>query len=122
MTIRQLYLFNCLYLVLTAAAAVLTRATPRRIAGALAGAASAGVVLLGVIAFGETAGWWRMAIAWEPYFITLFLLDIALCAYVFLITWRIARRFGWRGLAVLALLAATLGPVRDSWYMARFPE
>ena len=28
----------------------------------------------------------------------------------FLITWRIARRFGWRGLAVVAGIAAVIGP------------
>jgi hypothetical protein len=40
-----------------------------------------------------------MAITWEPYFLTLLLIDFALCAFIYLITWRIARRFGWRGLA-----------------------
>lgn len=122
MTIRQLYLFNCLYLVLTAAVAILTRAPLRRIAGALAGAALAGVVALGVIAFGESAGWWHMVMTWEPYFLALFWIDMVLCAFVFLITWRIARRFGWRGLAVAVFVVAVLGPVRDSWYMAKFPE
>jgi hypothetical protein len=39
MTTQQLHLFNCLYLVMLIAVAILTRATPRRIAGALAGAA-----------------------------------------------------------------------------------
>jgi hypothetical protein len=37
MTVRQLYLFGCLYLVMLIASAVFTRATLRRIAGALAG-------------------------------------------------------------------------------------
>jgi hypothetical protein len=45
-----------------------------------------------------------------------------LCAFVFLITWRIARRFGWRGLFLAAIFAAVIGPPRDYWYMARFPE
>ena len=38
---------------------------------------------------------------WEPYFLMLVLIDFTLCAFVFLINWRIARRFGWRGLAAL---------------------
>src|SRR5262249_17881270 len=100
----------------------LTRATARRIVGALAGGAAIGVVGLGIIALGERAGWWHMAITWEPYFLTLVLIDSALCAFVFLITWRIARRFGWRGLAVLLVVLAFFGPVRDHWYMRRFPE
>ena len=50
MTTQQLYLFGCLYLVILAIVVVLTRATPRRIAGALVGAAVAGVALLGIVA------------------------------------------------------------------------
>lgn len=122
MTTRQLYLFNCLYLVVLAAVAVLTRATARRIAGALAGAAVVGVAFPGIIAFGERSGWWHMAITWEPYFLTLMWIDLVLCGFVFLITWRIARRFGGRGLAVVVCVVAVLGPVRDYLYIATFPE
>ena len=122
MTTQQLHLFNCLYLVILAAVAVLTRATPRRIGGALAGAAAAGVVALGIIAFGERAGWWHFAIPWDPYFLVLVEIDFALCAFVFLITWRIARRFGGRGLVVAGFVAAVIGPPRDYWYMRTFPE
>ena len=122
MTTQQLHLFNGLYLVVLVAVAVLTRATARRIAGALAGATADGVAMLGIIVFGEKAGWWHMAITWQPYFLALALIDCALCAYVFLITWRIARRFGGRGLAVVAVIVAVIGPPRDYWYMQRFPE
>src|SRR5258708_18105843 len=99
MTTQQLHLFNALYLVVLFVVAVLTRATARRIAGALAGAAVGGVVALGIIAFGEEGGWWHMAITWEPYFLTLLWIDFALCAYIFLVTWGIARRIRPRGLA-----------------------
>jgi hypothetical protein len=44
------------------------------------------------------------------------------CGFIFLITWRIARRFGGRGLAVVICVVAVVGPLRDSWYMATFPE
>jgi hypothetical protein len=81
-----------------------------------------GVVTLGNIALGEQLGWCHMAITWEPYYLTLLVVDFAFCAYVYLITWRIARRFGWRGLAVCVAAAAIIGPPRDYWYMARFPE
>src|SRR3954463_16751005 len=122
MTTQQIHLFNLIYLFVLALVAILTRATLRRIAGALAGGAAAGVVLLGIIALGERVGWWHMAITWEPYFLALLLIDLALCASVFLITWRIARRFGRRGLAVVLVVSAVIGPPRDFWYMRRFPE
>lgn len=122
MTRQQLYLFGCLYLVIPAVVAVLTRVTPRRIAGALVGGAVAALALLGIVAIGEKAGWWRMAITWEPYFLTLMWIGTIPCGSIFLITWRIARRFGGRGLVVVAFVAAVLGPVRDYRYMATFPE
>jgi hypothetical protein len=122
MTTQQLYLFNALYLVLFVVVAILTRATARRIVGAVAGGAVAGVAALGLIALGEEAGWWHMAIAWEPHFLTLFEVAMGLSGMAFLITWRVARRFGWRGLAVAAVVAAVLGPVRDYRYMEQYPE
>jgi hypothetical protein len=121
-TIRQIYLFAGLYLVLLAVVIVLTRATLRRIAGALAGAAVAAVAMLGIIAIGERAGWWHFVMPWEPYFLTLMCIATIPCGLVFLITWRIARRFGGRGLAVVVLVVAVIGPLRDYSYMAIFPE
>jgi len=121
-TEQQLYGFTCLYLVLTAAVAVLTRATPRRIVGALAGAAVCGPAAFAIVAFAERAGWWHFAITWKPYFVALLWVDVVLCAFISLLTWRVARRFGGRGLAVLLATCAVLGPIRDSWIMARFPE
>src|SRR5437868_1142624 len=122
MTTQQLYFFNFIYLCVSALVAILTRATPRRIAGAMAGGAAGGVVALGIIALGERVGWWHMAIPWEPYFLTLMLIDFTVCAFIFLITWRIARRFGGRGLAVVLVVLAIIGPPRDYAYMRRFPE
>lgn len=122
MTAQQLHFFNGLGLVILVVVAIITRATARRIAGALAGGAAVGVVALGIIALGEEVGWWHMAITWEPYFLTLLWINFVVCAYAFLITWRIARRFGWRGLTVAVIAVAVIGPPRDYWYMARFPE
>jgi hypothetical protein len=122
MTAQQLHLFNVLYLVILVVVAFLTRATARRIVGALAGGAVIGVMALAIIALGEEVGWWHMALTWEPYFVTLMWIDFALGAFIFLITWRIARWFGWRGLAVVVVVFAILGPVRDYQYMKHFPE
>lgn len=122
MTLQQLYLFTAFYVLLLAVVAILTRAAPRRIAGALAGAAPGGVLMLIIAAFGESAGWWHFVMNWTPYFLVLMCITMIPCGLVFLLTWRIARRFGGRGLAVSLFIVAVLGPVRDYSYMAAFPE
>jgi len=121
MTTTQLYLFGGIYLVVFVVVAILTRATGRRIAGAMAGILAAGVVGLGIIASCERMGWWHFTIRWEPYFLAVFLITMLPCAFLFLITWRIARRFGGRGLAVVLAVLAVIGPPRDMWYMRQFP-
>ena len=110
------------HLIILTVVVVLTRATPRRLAGASVGAAVMGGAGLGIIAIGESAGWWHFVMTWEPYFLTLMWIGMIPCGFLFLITWRIARRFGGRGLAVVICVVAVVGPLRDSWYMARFPE
>src|SRR2546426_5830799 len=104
MTTKQLYLFNGLYLMLLVVVAILTRPTARRIAGALAGGLAVGVVALGIITLGEKARWWHQVMTREPYFVALLVVGFALCAFVFLITWRIARRFGSHGLTVAMIV------------------
>src|SRR4029079_9096213 len=110
MTERQLYAFSVLALAISVAVGLLTRATPRRILGAMAGAATAGRVSLGIIALGEKVRLWHMAIDWRPYLLALLLINVTLCAYVFLISGRIARRFGGRGLVMAVMVAALIGP------------
>ena len=122
MTTQQLHLFNAMYVVAFVIAAVLTRATWRRIMGAMTGAAVAGILAIGVIFQGENVGWWHMEISRKPYFLALLWIDFALSGFVFLFTWRIARRFGGRGLAITMLVAVVLGPVRDYRYFERYPE
>jgi len=122
MTVQQLYLFSGFYLMLLVVVVVLTHATARRIGGALAGGLAVGVAALGIVAVGERANWWHQQIVWQPYYLALVVIDFALCAFVFLITWRIARRFGRRGLVLAGIFAAVIGPPRDYWYMAHFPE
>jgi hypothetical protein len=41
---------------------------------------------------------------------------------VYLVTWRVARRFGMRGLTVCLGLAAIVGPPRDYAFAAQFPN
>ena len=77
---------------------------------------------LGIVAIGESARWWHFVMPWEPYFLTLMWIGMIPCGFIFLITWRIARRFGGRGLAVVICVVAVVGPLRDSWYMTMFPE
>ena len=121
-TATQLHLFNGIYLAVLVVVAVLTRATARRIAGALAGAAAMYPVGLAIVALGERVGWWHWEFPWEPNFLTALGINCALCAFVFLLTWRIARRFGGRGLAVLAVVAAVIGPIRDKNFAEQYPE
>jgi hypothetical protein len=59
---------------------------------------------------------------WESNFLTALGINCALCAFAFLITWRIARRFGGRRLAVVVVVAAVVGPIRDKSFAERFPE
>jgi hypothetical protein len=115
------------YLLALLVVAFLTRATWRRIAGAVAGGVTVGLILLGAIALGEERGWWHypwlFPITWEPYFLTLCAINFCLpIAPILLVTWRVARRFGGRGLAVVVIALAVIGPPRDYWYMQHFPE
>ena len=58
-----------------------------------------------------------------PYFrLQLFLAFAVSMAPFYLITWRVARRFGWRGLAVLLGVVTVIGPPRDYLVAATFPE
>jgi hypothetical protein len=123
MTTSHLILMTSLYLAAFAGVAYLTRAKVPRIAGALCGGAVFGVVALVAVALGETQGWWRVPKAGSSHFRLLLWLGIAVsCTPVYLITWRVARRFGGRGLAVFALAAAVIGPPRDYQVAARFPD
>jgi len=123
MTTRQLILMNCFYLTALVAIAYFTRATSRRIAGALAGGAASGLAALGVIAVGEAMRWWQVPISFTPYFLALLYFGLVIsCAPIYLVSWRIARRFRSRGLAALVGVAAVVGPLRDYQVSARYPE
>src|SRR5260370_36817594 len=111
MTTQQIILMTGAYSLALVAAVYFTRATSRRVVGALAGGATVGLMVLGMIALCEAIGWWRVPFASTPYFLLLLYLGLAIsCSPIYLITWRVARRFGWRGLAVVLGAAAVIRP------------
>jgi hypothetical protein len=111
----QLALYTYVDIAAFVAAASLTRPTLRRLAGAVAGAAA--FVLVGLLSAREAffLGWWRLALTeMPPVPGSLYVADV-LCyaATLALVSWRITRRFGWRGQAAVVGLAALWGPARD---------
>jgi hypothetical protein len=123
MTPLQIILVTCLYFVALLIVIYFTRATARRIVGAFIGGAAVGLFGMGAIVFGNAAGLWRVPIVWTPYFLTLFYLGLSISVTpIYLVTWRVVRRFGWRGLAVCLGIVAIIGPPRDYLYAMKFPE
>jgi hypothetical protein len=123
MTTSQLILMTGLYLAAFVGVACVSRAKVPRIVGALCGGAVFGVVALLAVALGESQGWWRVPKAGFSHFQLLLWLGIAAsCTPVYLITWRVARRFGGRGLAALAVASAVIGPLRDYRVATMFPD
>lgn len=123
MTILQMIIVTFAYMVALATAVYFTRPTLRRVMGALAGGAAVGVFGMGAVVLGNTLELWRVPISWTPIFVSLFYLGLAISVSpIYLVTWRVARRFGWRGLAVFIGAVAIIGPPRDYMYAAMFPE
>jgi hypothetical protein len=123
MTTLQIIVVTCAYAVALGVAVYFTRATPRRVVGALAGGAAAGCLGLGAIIVGEAIGVWRDFLPSTHRVWVLFYLGLAISlSPIYLITWRVARRFGLRGLAVCLIVAGVVGPPRDYLYVAMYPE
>jgi hypothetical protein len=123
MTTNQIIIVTCAYTVALVAVVYFTRATLRRVVGALAGGAAVGFMGMGAIVLGNTLGLWRVPIFWTPYFLALFYVGLSISVTpIYLVTWRVARRFGWRGLAVCLVVVAIIGPPRDYLYAAKYPE
>jgi hypothetical protein len=123
MSIQQLVLMISFYLAVFAAIAYFTRATSKRIAGALASAAAIALLALAIIALGERIGLWDVPFSLTSQLLLLLYFALAISiAPIYLISWRVVRRFGVRGLAVLVGCAAVVGPVRDYIVAARYPE
>jgi hypothetical protein len=123
MTTQQIILFSCAYLIELVAVIYFTRATARRVLGAMAGGAAAGLFGVGAIALCESLGWWWVPYAPTPYFLALFYLGASISLTpIYPVTWRIARRFGWRGLAVFTGIVTIIGAPRDYFIAAMFPK
>jgi len=78
---------------------------------------------MAIIALCEALGWWRMPIASTPFqaLLLYFAISISLSP-IYLVTWRIARRFAWRGLAIFTAVVTIIGAPRDYLIAAKFPQ
>lgn len=111
------------YFVELVAVVYFTRATSRRVAGALAGGVAVGLMALGMIALCEALGWWRIPFASTPIMVVLLGVSLVIsCSPIYLVTWRLARRFGLRGLAIFTGVVTVIGPPRDYLIAAKYPE
>jgi len=123
MTTQEIILWTCAYLVALVAVIYFTRATPKRVIGAIAGGAAAGLLGIGAIAFCQALGWWWVPFAATPSFLALFYAGLSISLTpIYPVTWRIARRFGWRGLALFVGIVTIIGPPRDYLYASLFPK
>lgn len=80
------------------------------------------MLMFAIIAICESAGWWHFAMRWDVAFLFLIWVSMLFSGFVFLLTWRIGRRFGMRGLLWTLTVLVIACPFRDSAYMATFPE
>src|SRR5262245_41185059 len=111
---RILILAWCVYGSLLISAAYFTRATSRRILGALAGGGAVALVGTGVEALGHARGWWRYTADDTPIGpLAMYPLIIVAFAFLALFGWRVAARFGACGLSVFLGILAVVGPLRD---------
>ena len=123
MTTLEIILWTCAYLVALVAVIYFTRATARRVEGALVGGAAAGLLGMGAIALSEALGWWHIPFVPTLSFFPLFYVGLAISLTpIYLVTWRLARRFGWRGVAVFIGIVTVIGPPRDYLYATTFPR
>jgi hypothetical protein len=111
---QLLLLASGVYLAFLVATAYFTRATARRVLGALAGGVAVAVVGYGIEILFQSLGFWhypsdntgRGPLLMYPVLVLMF-------AVLSLIGWRVVRRFGRRGAAVFLAIVAVLGVLRD---------
>jgi hypothetical protein len=123
MTTQDIIIWTCAYLIELGAVIYFTRASARRTEGALVGGAAAGLLGMGAVALGEARAWWHIPFASTLSFLPLFYIGLSISLTpIYLVTWRLTRRFGWRGLAVFIGIVAVIGPPRDYLIAATFPK
>jgi hypothetical protein len=77
---------------------------------------------MGAIVAGNTLALWRVPLPQSFGVLALFSCVLAITLVpIYLVTWRIARRFGLSGLIVCLVVVAIIGPPRDYAYAAVFP-
>ncbi len=109
-----LILAGCVYTTILAAAIYFSRATTRRVMGALAGGLSVALVGSGVEAFAHARGWWRYPDGDSPVGpLAMYPVLVVMMAFLSLFGWVVMRRFGGRGLVVYLVVLAVLGALRD---------
>jgi hypothetical protein len=122
MTTAQVHVFSAIYFLVFVIVAVFTRPTARRLVGAVAGGVAACLAVVPIVALGEWAGWWHFVMPRDPYFFAALAIGFPEMGFIFLLAWRIARRFGRRGVPGILLFVAIIGPLRDLTYMRWFPQ
>lgn len=122
MTLQQLIVVTCAYLIILVIFIYFTRPTLYRIGGALAGGAAGGCLALILFNLGRVLGLWSASFPREPGMFMVFYICTAISfAPIYLGTWRLCRRFGYRGLAVFLAVVALIGPARDYLVAEKYP-
>jgi hypothetical protein len=114
MTTSFLLSLTGVYLVGLAVLTYLTRATRRRVLGALAGGLAVAVIGVGIEVLFQTLGFWHYPSVDQRYGpVLMYPLVLLLWAGYTLIGWRVMRRFGWRGETVFLAVVTVVGTIRD---------
>jgi serine/threonine protein kinase len=124
----QLAMWLCFLLAAFAGAAYFTRARLLRLEGALAGGVTFAVVRFLGMRLDFAMGWWRSRFPDTPDPLSLFSEPLLPFGYAvvgalgLLVVWRIARRFGWVGYAVVFVVVGVSFAVRERFWFDRFMQ
>jgi hypothetical protein len=123
MTTLEIIVMTAAYAAVLLAVVYFSRPPALRFVGALTGGFVAGCLGLGAMALGQACGVWQISVPSTPGVWLLFYVGLSISLTpIYLVTWRIARKFGWRGLAVCLVVVGVIGPPRDYLYAGAFPK